>query len=393
MPGYYGNLKSLPPTQNLTKSYHMMSIKRLMLLLPLAGVALMPACSRAPASTEASPMPALQLSTEDIVVLRADSTANGPVIIGSVQPERRADLRAEVSAVVEKVLRENGDQVKQGDVLVQLDDTAIRDSLASAEAASRTAALALDQARRQLDRQHTLRTSGMTTAQALEDAEARHNNAVSEVEAAKARVVSARQQLSRTVVRAPFAGVVSDRKVSAGDTAQSGKELLKVVDPASLRFEGLVSSDEVGIVNVGQTVSFRVNGYGDKRFAGKIRRVNPVANAATRQVEVLVDFIGTDQPRLAGLYAEGRIETGGRASVMIPAASLLREGNQSYVWTIQNGKLARTIVSLGRRDERSGDFPVTTGLGEGARLLRHPSGKLSEGQPVQEPAVAPGSGA
>src|SRR5687768_9518199 len=98
--------------------------------------------------------------------------------------------------------------------------------------------------------------------------------------------------MQRTEVRAPFDGIVSERKVSAGDTAQIGKELLKVIDPSSMRFEALVSADNVGAIMAGQSVRFHVNGYGDKDFVGKIRRVNPAANPTTRQVEVLVDFVG-----------------------------------------------------------------------------------------------------
>ena len=104
------------------------------------------------------------------------------------------------------------------------------------------------------------------------------------------RMVTARQQLERTEVRAPFDGIVSDRKVSAGDTAQVGKELLKVIDPTSLRFEGLVSADSIGEVQAGQQVWFRIHGFDDREFTGKVMRVNPSANATTRQVEVLVAF-------------------------------------------------------------------------------------------------------
>src|SRR5258706_16415458 len=98
--------------------------------------------------------------------------------------------------------------------------------------------------------------------------------------------------MERTHVRAPFDGVVSERKVSSGDTASPGKELLKVIDPSSMRFEGLVSADHIGSVKAGQPVAFRVNGYGEQDFPGKVRRVNPAANPTTRQVEVLVDFVG-----------------------------------------------------------------------------------------------------
>ena len=325
---------------------------------------------------------ALLIAPEDIIVLRNNTLASGPSITGSVQPERRADLRAEVSAVVLDVLRENGDVVRQGDVLVRLDETAIRDSLSSAEASARAAALSLEQSRRQFDRVTTLRGSGMASAQTLDDAETRLNNAQSELAAAKARGMAARQQLERTVVRAPFAGIVSERKVSSGDTAQIGKELLKVIDPSSLRLEGLVSADSIGVVATGQAVHLRVNGYGDQEFVGKVRRVNPSANATTRQVEVLVDFVGEKQPKLAGLYAEGRIEAASKTGLTVPATALVRDGDTTSVWRLNDNSVQKISLEIGERDPRSGDYVLRSGLAEGDRLLRHASATLQDGQAI-----------
>src|ERR1700710_90477 len=183
------------------------------------------------AGAASAPAAALLISPEDVRTVGLQAHASGPVITGSVQPERRADLRAELSAVVLQVLKENGEPVRKGDLLVRLDDTSIRDSLQSAEASSRAAAQALDQAQRQLTRVKTLQGEGMVSPQALDDAEVRRNTAQSDRVAADSRSVAARQQRSRTEVRAPFDGVVSDRKVSAGDTAAIGKELLTVIDP------------------------------------------------------------------------------------------------------------------------------------------------------------------
>jgi membrane fusion protein, multidrug efflux system len=341
------------------------------------------ACNRDTGKPQGGAEPPLLISPEDIHTLRTSALTAGPGITGSIQPERRADLRAEVSAMVMQVVRENGDPVRRGELLVRLDDTAIRDALASAESASRAAGQALTQAGRQLERQQTLRASGMATAQTMEDAEIRRNSALSDFEAAKARVVSARQQLTRTEVRAPFDGVVSDRKVSAGDTAQLGKELLKVIDPASMRFEGLVSADHIGVVRAGQTVSFRVNGYGNQDFAGKVRRVNPAANPTTRQVEVLVDFAGPAQPRLAGLYAEGRIATEMRAGLSLPAAALVREGDKTFAWVVKTSKVAKLPIEVGERDPRSGEYEVKRGLADGDQVLRYPGATLKDGQAVQ----------
>jgi RND family efflux transporter MFP subunit len=368
----------------------------LRLVFAVVLAAALGACGKVPGASQKgasapAPTPPILLSTEDVYTVRSNSLSSGPSITGSVQPERRADLRAEVPAVVLRVLKENGDTVRRGDLLVQLDDTAIRDGLASAEAASRAAQQAFEQAQRQLDRMKTLRATGMTSAQQMEDAEIRRNNTQSEVEAAKTRVVLARQQLTRTEARAPFDGIVSERKVSAGDTAQIGKELLKVIDPTSMRFEALVSADHVGELKAGQPVHFRVNGYGDQEFVGKIRRVNPSANPTTRQVEVLVDFVGDKQPKLAGLYAEGRVATETRASLTIPASAVVRDGEKAMAFRVKDNKLQRVPLTLAERDTRSGDYVVTAGLAEGDQVIRHPSALLKANQPVQAAGPAKSS--
>jgi membrane fusion protein (multidrug efflux system) len=334
----------------------------------------------------------LLLAPEDLRTLQLTARAQGPVITGSIQPERRADLRAEVSSVVLQAVKENGEVVRRGELLVRLDDTSIRDALSSAEEAVRAIAQAVDQAERQVQRLKTLQAQGMMSMQALEDAEIRRNNAQSDLVAAKARVVSARQMLQRTEVRAPFDGVVSDRKVSSGDTAQTGKELVKVIDPRSMRFEGLVSADRMHELKVGQRVSFRVNGYPQNDFDGTIKRIDAAANATTRQVEVIVVFAGTEMPKVAGLYAEGRIEAGSAQVLTVPESAVVRAGDAVHVWRVKDQALQKVQVQLGERDARRGDFPVKSGLSAGDRILRAPSATLVDGQKV-EFAPAAGSGA
>jgi len=329
------------------------------------------------------------LAPEDVLTVSSNALASGPSITGSIEPERRADMRAEVSAVVLAVLKENGDPVKRGDLIVRLDQTAIRDSLTAAEASASAADQAYEQAERQYQRMSTLIKTGVVSTQQLEDVEIRRNSAQSDRAAARTRVVTARQQLERTEVRAPFDGVVSDRKVSAGDTAAVGKELVKVIDPTSLRFEGLVSADSIGQVKAGQHVWFKVHGFSSDEFTGVITRVNPAANVTTRQVEVLVAFDDAKkQPNVAGLYAEGHIETQSTAALSLPSASIVNEGDSSYAWRVNGAKLQKVALSLGDRDPRTGSFALRSGLAEGDKVLRFPNSTLKDGQEVQTAAEA-----
>jgi RND family efflux transporter MFP subunit len=339
------------------------------------------ATAQADAKKDGKPVQLL-VQPEDVLTVQSNALASGPVITGSIQPERKADLRAEVSAVVLQVLKENGEPVKRGDVLVKLDETSIRDSLMSAEEAVRAATQAFEQSTRALDRLKTLRASGMTSAQALDDAEVRRNAAQSEVSAARARLATARQQVGRTVVRAPFDGIVSDRKVSAGDTAAIGKELLKVIDPTSMRYEGRVSADKISTVKVGQRVSYHINGYGDRQFTGVVKRIDPSANEVTRQVEVLVGLTG-EQPRVAGLYAEGRIDAESTAALMVPESALVKSGDKTYAWKVNAKSLSKADLTIGARDQRTGNYEVKSGLAAGDLVLRAPNSSLKDGQAVQ----------
>jgi len=352
-----------------------------------------PDAAKPAAAAASAPTPVLLLAPEDLKAVALGGAASGAVITGSIQPEKRADLRAEVAGIVMQVLKDNGDAVRRGDLLVRLDDTSIRESLQSAQAGERAAQQAFDQAQRQVDRQKTLQAQGMTSVQALDDAEGRRNAAQSELVAARGRAVAAQQQLRRTEVRAPFDGVVSDRKASVGDTAQVGKELLKVIDPRSMRLEGLVSADRLGDVKTGQPVAFRINGVEGVMFAGKVQRVEAAANAVTRQVEVLVSFSDAAKaPRVAGLYAEGRIDSGAAATAlpMLPEAAVVRSGNEAFVWRAgKDGKLAKVAVQLGPRDLRSGELPLQGGLAAGDLILRNPGSALVDGQRVEFVAAAP----
>ncbi len=375
---------------------NILTVRRFLTLLTLGGSVLaLAACNKAPsAAAPVTPLaqPPLLLAPEDLRTLQRQTLTAGPVITGTLQPEKRADLRAEVSAVVLTVLKENGDAVKRGELLVRLDDTAIRDSMASAEESVRTSSQSADQAERQLQRLKTLQAQGMSSMQAMEDAEVRRNTTQNDLVAARARAATARQQLQRTEVRAPFDGVVSERKVSAGDTAQVGKELLKVIDPKTMRFEGLVSADRVNDVAVGQLVTFRVNGQPNQEFAGKVKRVDPAANPTTRQVEVMVGFEPGNLPRVTGLYAEGRIAASSSLALLVPEGSLVLAGDTAFAWRVKGDTVNKVPLKLGERDARRGEYLVVSGLTEGDTILRNPGSSLKDGQKIDLRKASAGNG-
>jgi multidrug efflux pump subunit AcrA (membrane-fusion protein) len=138
-------------------------------------------------------------------------------------------------------------------------------------------------------------------------------------------------------------------------------------------------------------VTFRVNGYADQEFKGKVRRVDPSANPTTRQVAVLVDFVGKEQPKLAGLYAEGRVETQSTTSLTIPATAIWRDGDTASAWRVTQDKVNKVAIAVGDRDPRTGEYGLKSCLNEGDKVIRYPSAMLKDGQPVQASKPSPTS--
>lgn len=339
-------------------------------------------CGKAPATApvDANTAP-LQLVAEDLYTTALRSTSQGPLMSGSLQPEVKAEMNAEVAGIVLKVLKDNGDVVKAGDVLIQLDPTIVRDKWLSAQEAERSAALALTQAERQLKRLSGLRQQNMVTADQLEAAEIKFNQAQSDVASAKARLVEARQQMDKTDVRAPFSGVVASRKAFAGDTVQIGKALMVLMDPKSMRFEGFIPAEHVGAIAVGQSVSFRVNGY-TQRFNGVIQRINPQANEMTRQVQLFVTIDDAPSGLVAGLYAEGYVDVKSQSAILVPPSLVTTEGDNHFVWRVKDQHLQKVSVTLGAHDHRTGMVEIRQGVAANEQLLRHPIGQLRDGAAV-----------
>lgn len=352
-------------------------------LSALSLIALLTGCGAASKEAPAKETKlAMLLVPEDLVEISSSRIVSGPVISGSLQAKKQADLRAEISAIVLQVVKDNGDQVKKGDLLVRLDDNTFRQALNSAQEAERAAQQNFDQAERQFNRLKTLSNTGAVSTQAKEDAELRRNTAQSDLAAARTRVVQDSQQLARTEVRAPFDGIVSNREASNGDTAQIGKALIKVIDPSSIYFAGFVSSDQALNVKVGQQVKFHINGLREQVVEGNIERVNPVADSNTRQVGVHV-AINNGKHLTVGMFAEGRVQTETAQGLTVPESSLVQQGDHTYVWRVQNDLLKKIEVKIGARDLQSGDYAILAGLGQGDTVIRQPRGALVDGAKVK----------
>jgi membrane fusion protein, multidrug efflux system len=350
--------------------------------LPLVSV-IATGC-KAEAEKSAAPAPdVVQIGSENVVPVAKGIVVVGPIVSGELKAEKEATIRAEVGGSMVEVAVLEAQPVQKGTVLGRIETRTLEDAKQSASSAVRSAENQLNVARREAERTEKLVSAGALAARDLDVV----NNSVSAAEAqvadAKARLASADRALGDTVIRSPFQGIVSKRTVNAGDVVSNGTELFTIIDPSSMKLEASVPSDDLRALRAGAVVEFTVRGY-DTAFHGRIERIAPQADAATRQVPIYVAIPNVGGRLVAGLFAEGRVVSQSASGMVVPSNAVNTiDPSKPWVLRVTDGKTERVNVTLGLRDPRSELVNVAAGLNEGDVLLRGASQGITPGTPVK----------
>ena len=348
----------------------------------LAAAAIVAAC-RGNGAAPASAPAAVEVGRENIAVAAVEQLQSGPAISGTLEARQTATLRAEVAGPVLQTYVDRGQSVRRGALLARIDDTALRQAALSAQSAARSAKLSLDNAQRNLDRSAALEKAGAIAERDLEAAQSELAAAAAANEDAQARLTQARQTLDETFIRAPFDGQVSDRQVSAGDVVQPGTALMTVIDPASMRLEASVPSEQIAAIKRGAPVRFTVSGYPGRTFVGHIEFVSPAADPVTRQIRIDVRIPNDRSDLVAGLFAQGRVATETRTALVAPLTAVDQRGVTPAVLRVKGGRTERVAVQLGMRDDVRGVYEVTAGLSAGDTVLIGAAQGITPGTPVK----------
>ena len=325
----------------------------------------------------------VSLGTENVLRVAQRKLESGPVISGSLQARRAATLRAEVGGALLEVKVEQGQPVKRGELLARIDDAALQDQLIAARSTARVTGNALEVARAEEERNGKLAESGVITQRDFDRVKLSRQQAEAQVSEAQARLSLIQDQVSRTRISAPFDGAVSERQANAGDVVAPGTPLVTVVDPTSLRLEAAVPAEYASKLQAGTPVDFRVAGYGQQGFTGKIERVNPVVDPATGQVRIYVAIPNSEQALLAGLFAQGRVTSETREALAVPLSAVDQRGTSPSLLRVKDGKVEQVTVELGLRDEVAQQVEIRTGLQAGDVVVLGSAKDLAEGTRVQ----------
>jgi membrane fusion protein (multidrug efflux system) len=313
----------------------------------------------------------------EAVTVQPEPLGRGLATVGTLRADESVVVRPELPGRIVKIHFEEGARVQAGAPLFSLDASVARAALTEAIAT-------LENARRASNRATELASGSLISRSELENTQA-------QLSVSEARVASARAQLGKMTLVAPFAGVVGLREVSVGAYVTAGQNLVNLVrlDPMEVDFS--LPERELASVQAGQPVTMTVDAFPAETFTGKLVAIEPIVDVNSRSARLRAQVPNPDYKLRPGLFARIHLGTGTISkALLVPEQALLQQGEARFVYKIVDGKAARTEIKTGQR--LPGRLEIVEGLKPGDQVITAGQGKpmMHDGMPV---VVVPGEGA
>ncbi|HXE89495.1 MAG TPA: efflux RND transporter periplasmic adaptor subunit [Terriglobales bacterium] len=332
-----------------------------------------------------------------VVAVTAEPAPDFAEVTGTVRAAQTAIVSSETMGILRHVAAREGERVRRGQVLALIDDSAPQAALHRAQAGVRAAeqqAAAAEAdynlASATLRRYQDLREKKSVSPQEFDEIQARHDAAAAQREMAQAGRVQAQAELAQaqtafghTRVRAPFDGLVAEKRADPGTLATPGMPLFVVEDTSSFRAEAPADEQDLQYLAIGKSVPVFVEALG-MEFTGRIAQVLPAADPASRSFLVKVQ-LPQDARLRSGLFARVRYARGERPMLRVPRSAVLERGQVRAVFLLDPDGIARLqFVTLGR--EQGERVEVLSGLKADDRIVADPGSRDLAGKRVE---VAP----
>ncbi len=340
---------------------------RILILLAAFFVA---ACGEA---TSNSVAPAPRSHLVELAVAKTGNLAVDADRAGSLRALREVRIVNQEDGEIVAVTVREGDRVKRGDVLVRYDDRILGAELDKAAAT-------LKQAELDHERNRQLIARGFIG----EDALSRSQTAL-DIARAQRRLLATRVQ--NLTLRAPFAGVVAERRVEPGGVTPQHTHLLTLLDPSTLITDVAVSELVLPYLKLGDRAGVRIDALGQRLHPGRILRIHPAIDPASRTGRVEVALDPVPEGARPGQFCRVELKTGGSERVLVPLAALRRDAQGEYVFAFDDGVVRRVDVQSGLR--QVDQVEIRSGLAAGTPVVIKGFIGLAPGQKVK-PVDAPG---
>jgi len=328
----------------------------------------------------------IELQTSDLWTAKTQDLNQSLALTGTIKAVRSAVVKARVAGELQGLVVREGDTVQAGALLAQIDPTEYAARLQQAQLQADAAKTQVEIAQRAFDNNQALVKQWFISATALDTSAASLAGAQASYRAALAGADVARKALEDTHLRAPLAGLVSQRLAQPGERVSVDARIVEIVDLARLELEATVTPAESVAVRIGQTAQITVEGM-TQAVKASVVRINPSTSAGSRAVTVYLALDPTPGLR-HGLYAQGALQLGSQQGLAVPLTAVRTDKPAPYVQVLSNGTVAHANVTLGSRSEVDGQTLVAvTGLAEGSQVLVASVGAVRAGTPVKMAGV------
>ncbi len=340
---------------------------------------LLAACKRPAQETPtAAETPAVTVRTTPVTEVEVPQTLR---LTGSLKGDRETDLAANVAGRITATSVERGAEVKAGQVLAQVDVRAAALSAAEARAQAQSAQEQAAQAKSECARYDQLKAKGAITELEYDKVAINCRTTPLSVEAASARARLAAQNVGDGTIRAPFAGVVTERYVDVGEYVRSDSRVVTLVAVDPLRLELSVPEADAGKVSQGATVSFKVAAFPERTFTGTVRYVSGAIRPTTRDLTVEAVVANPDKALKPGMFAAVDVLTGTRKLPAVPRAAVFERSGTRHAFFVVGGRLQERVLAT---SEDVGDMvSVLKGASLGEQVAVGDLKGLSNGQRVR----------
>jgi RND family efflux transporter MFP subunit len=299
---------------------------------------------------------------------------------GSVLAWQEAIIGAEVGGVRLVEMHANvGDRVKKGEELARLSDETLSADMQQQQAAFDEASARYNEAAANEQRALKIKDAGVMSAQELQQFVSGAAIAKAQMNAAQARLDSARLKVRYTRIVAPDDGLISSRSATLGSVAQVGAELFRLIRQGKLEWRAELTDVQMQQVRIGQKV--QVHAGASDTVQGVVSRISPAVDAATRNGYVYIGLLDNRSLR-AGMFTEGEFDLGKTNALTVPQSAVVIRDGYAYVYQVaKDGRVAQIKVTTGRRDGER--IELLRGLAADATVVASGAGFLSDGDLVR----------
>lgn len=300
-----------------------------------------------------------------VVTVETSSTKGRVTVTGTVEARDTARIAARIQGYVMELSVDAGDRVKMGAILLRLDSKEMKERVAQAAAALRSAQADLERAKSDFQRYERLYEQQSISGQQFDNVKTAYEVAKATEARARAGLEEARAMLSYSVVRAPFDGTIAVREVNVGDLVTPGRVLLSIYKPGTAELVAPVGEQYAEYVKEGTRVTAKIPSINFTETT-EIREVVPQRDPQSRTVTVKVAL--PEKPGLEpGLYGTMTFETESSEIILVPEHAIKRVGQLDTVRVYEDGKIKIRHVKTGRRMD--GRVEVLSGLRPGEKLV------------------------